>query len=84
MCQVNGHSEEESSFIITIPLFLVVPGLCCFVGFFSSCGEQGLLSSCSVQASHCSDFSCCGAWALGHVGFDGWWHMGSVVATFRL
>ena len=25
--------------------------------FFSSCGEQGLLSSCSAQASHCSGFS---------------------------
>ena len=26
---------------------------------FSSCGEQGLLSSCGAQASHCSSFSCC-------------------------
>ena len=44
-------------------------------GLFSSCGEQRLLSNCSVWASHCSDFSCgaralehrlssCGAWAL--------------------
>ena len=29
-------------------------------GLFSSCGERGLLSSCSVQASHYSGFSCCG------------------------
>ena len=29
---------------------------------FSSCGEQGLLSSGRAQASHCSGFSCCGAW----------------------
>ena len=25
----------------------------------------GLFSSCSVRASHCFDFSCSGAWALG-------------------
>ena len=25
---------------------------------FSSCGEQGLLSSCGAQASHCGGFSC--------------------------
>ena len=39
-------------------------------GLFSSCGEQGLLSSCGVQASHCGGLSCCGAWAsvVGHVG----------------
>ena len=30
-------------------------------GFFSSCGEQGLLSSFGVQASHWDAFSCCGA-----------------------
>ena len=28
-------------------------------GLFSSCGQQGLHSSCSVQASHCCGFSCC-------------------------
>ena len=28
---------------------------------FSSCGEQGLLSSNSVWAAHCGDFSCCTA-----------------------
>ena len=27
------------------------------VWFFSSCNEQGLLSSCDIQASHCSGFS---------------------------
>ena len=30
-------------------------------GLFSSCGEQGLLSSCGAWASHCGGFSCCGA-----------------------
>ena len=32
-------------------------------GLFSSGGEQGLLSSCSAQASHCGGFSYCRAWA---------------------
>ena len=27
-------------------------------------------ASCSVRASHGSDFSCCRAWALGHVGLE--------------
>ena len=36
--------------------------------FFSSCGEQGLFCSCSAWTSHCGGFSCCIAWALGHVG----------------
>ena len=30
---------------------------------FSCCGQRGLLCSCVVQASHCSDFPCCRAWA---------------------
>ena len=37
---------------------------------FSSCGEQGLLSSCGVRASRHSGFSCCRAQALGHAGFS--------------
>ena len=36
---------------------------------FSSCGNQGLLSSCSTWASHCSGISCWAAWALGCMGF---------------
>ena len=31
---------------------------------FSSCGSQGLLSSCRVRASHCGGFCCCEALAL--------------------
>ena len=34
------------------------------LGLFSSC-DGGMLSSCSVQPSHCSAFSCCSAWAPG-------------------
>ena len=37
---------------------------------FSSCGNPGLLSSCSPQTSHCSGFSCCRAWAIGDSGFS--------------
>ena len=36
---------------------------------FSSCGEQGLRSSCDAQASHSGGFSCYKAWALGRAGF---------------
>ena len=37
-------------------------------GLVSSCGEQGLRSSCSVRASHRADVSCCRALALGNTG----------------
>ena len=38
-------------------------------GLFSSCREQGPLSSCCTWVSQCNAFSCCGAQALGHVSF---------------
>ena len=47
-----------------ICLFLVVLGLRCMPGL-SLVVVRGLLSSCSVQASHCSGFSCCRGQALG-------------------
>ena len=40
--------------LVTTPFF------CCLLAF-SSCSEWGLLSSCSLQASHCAGLSCCGA-----------------------
>ena len=54
------------NFLFYLRNFLVA--LClrgCLQVFFSSCGEQELLSSCSMWASHCGRFSCCRAWALG-------------------
>jgi len=36
---------------------------------FSSSRDWGLLSACCAQASHCSDFSCCGTRALECTGF---------------
>ena len=58
-------------------------------GLFSSCGEWGLLSYWGAQASHCSDFSCCGTWALGRSGFGSYSsrapeHMCSVVVAHGL
>ena len=44
---------------------LAALGLGCYVWAFSNYGEWRLLSHCSVQASHCCSFSCCGAQALG-------------------
>ena len=52
-------------------------------GLFSSSGEQGLLSSCSGQASHCGGFSCCGARAQGTWASAAVAH-GSVVVVPRL
>ena len=39
-------------------------GLCCYTRAFSGCCELELPYSCSARASHCGDFSCCGAQAL--------------------
>ena len=47
-------------------LFLAVLGLCCCTGFSVVAAS---VSSCSVQASHCTGFSCCRAWAPGSLGF---------------
>ena len=70
----------ENNFIY---LFLAVPGLCCCMGFSSSCSERGLLSRCGGQASHCCCFSSCGAQALGCRGFSScgtWTHSCSSLA----
>ena len=56
--------------VLFMYLFLAVLGLCCCVGFSSSCSDQGPLSSCSARASHWRDFSCCRALALGRLGFS--------------
>ena len=45
--------------------FLAALGLHYYTRAFSSCSEQGLLSSCGTRASHCGGFSCYGAQALG-------------------
>ena len=52
--------------------------LCCTVWAFSSCGKQGLVSSCCAWVSHSGGFSCCGAWAPGSLGSVALWHVGLV------
>ena len=56
--------KKKKTFIY-LCIFMAALGLCCCNQVFCSCGGPELLSSCSTQASHCSDFSCCGAWAPG-------------------
>ena len=46
-----GLIAAFSFFNICIYLFLAALGLCCCTWAFSSCGQYGLLSSCSAQAS---------------------------------
>ena len=68
VCEIQ--SCENSSIYLysdmyTLYLFVAGLGLHCYTGAFSNCGEQGLLSSCTVQAAHCGGFSCCAAQAPG-------------------
>ena len=46
-----GLSRKNDNFFPFIYFWLLL-GLYCHVGFFSSWGEQGLVSSCSARASH--------------------------------
>ena len=49
-------------------LFLALLGLHCCAWAFSICSKWGLLSSCSLRASHCGGLACCGAQAQGCMG----------------
>ena len=51
-----GKSQGSFNF-----LFLAIMGLQLLLELFSSCG---------AEVPHCSGFSWCGAWALGHTGFS--------------
>ena len=55
------------NFYVGICEFLTLLALCSCAWAFS-CGKQGLLSNCSVWASHCGDLSHCRAWTPGRVG----------------
>ena len=61
----NVASLRESFFKNNFILAVLVFHWC--TRAFFSCGGQGLLSSSSAWASHCSGFSCCRAQALGCV-----------------
>ena len=56
-------------------------------GLLSSCGEQGLLGSCSFRASHCGSYSRCRARALGYMGSlavaPALWSTGSIAVVHR-
>ena len=63
--------------MVSLPVFLFLysfifgcAGSSLLHRLFSSRGEQRLLSSFNVQASHCGGFSYCGAQVLGHAGFS--------------
>ena len=64
----NYHKAKlllANNFLKIYLFILAALGLHCWVWAFSTCSEQGLLSSCCAWASHCCGFSCHGAWALG-------------------
>ena len=65
LAQIQGVNKETHYFKFYFYLFFTVLGLHCCTQAFCSCGKWGLLSSCGVQASHCSGFSCCKVQALG-------------------
>ena len=66
-------TQSSLFFFLIILLYLFIlgcSGSSLLQGPFSSCGEQGPLSSCCMRASHCDGFSCCRAWALELLGFS--------------
>ena len=52
------HKYNFSKLYLFIYLFLAELGLCCCALAFLQLHWAGLISSCGVQASHCSGFSC--------------------------
>ena len=68
-------------YLFIYTLYLTVLGFHCCLVFFSSCSEQGLLSSRSAQVFHCGGFSYCWSQALGREGFSS---CGSGAREYRL
>ena len=68
-------------YLFIYTLYLTVLGFHCCLVFFSSCSEQGLLSSRSAQVFHCGGFSYCWSQALGREGFSS---CGSRAREYRL
>ena len=73
-CRISGF---RSSYVIYCTVYIIyyihmltVLGFRCCMWAFPSCSDHGLLSSCSVWASHWGVFSCCRTWALGYSGFN--------------
>ena len=60
------HFPLQGKLYLFFPLFVFPTlGLCCCTQAFSRCAERELLSSRLARASHCSNFTCCGASTLG-------------------
>ena len=60
------HTHTHTHTYIYIYFFIYgSAGSWLLFGLFSSCGEQGPLSSCRARASHCGSLSCCRAQAPG-------------------
>ena len=70
-CELSrDYMSTQYCLIENSDFFLAALGLRCCMRALSSCGQWGLLfiavhGLLIVVASHCSGFSCCGAWALG-------------------
>ena len=75
LLQIEDLGQLCCQMMVSIFLFIYI--FCCagssllLRGLSLVLSEWGLLFRwCSVRASHCSNFSCCGAWALGLEGFS--------------
>ena len=66
---IEGLRDDMFSTSLGFVFDLAALGLRCCMQAFSTCREWGLISSCGAQAPHCNGF-CCGAQALGHLGFS--------------
>jgi len=62
--EVEEKPVNFLGFIYVFYLCLAILGLHCYRHVFSSCGKCSRISSFHTRASHCIDFSCCGAQAL--------------------
>lgn len=69
-------------FLKKIVLILGCAGSSLMGGLFPSCGEEGQLSSCDGQSSHCRGFFC-GAQVLGHLDFSSCERWASVAAALE-
>ena len=66
----SRHFQEVANWFYYNFLKKFILGSSLLCRLFSSCGEQGLVSSCGVWASHCGGFSCCWAQAIGCKAFN--------------
>ena len=67
-CSLQSPTPNFISFPLIKIFYLWLCWVFVAVQPFSRCSEQGLLLSCGTWTSPWDGFSCCGAWALGHVG----------------